>query len=89
MSAMCCVLCVATGMLCYTNATTITYGGYVRLLQRQLELSSKFLMARIRSGPLSLVTAIFAILTVAHAIIGMISPEFSYFEPDSVDEKDD
>lgn len=79
-SGMCCLLTVATGMLTYTNANTITYGGYVNLMRRQLELSVKFLRARVSSGPLSVVTAIFACLTLVYAILGAVSPEFSYFE---------
>ena len=79
-SGMCCLLTAATGMLTYANANAITYGGYVNLLKRQLELSAKFLMARVRSGPLSVVTAILACLTLIYAILGSISPEFAYFE---------
>lgn len=85
MSGMCCLLTAATGMLTYTNANTITYGGYVNLLKRQLELSAKFLMARVRSGPLSVVTAILACLTLIYAILGSISPQFAYFEIDDED----
>ncbi len=81
-SGMCCLLTVATGMLTYTNAHTITYGGYVNLLKRQLALSLKFLMAHVSSGPLSVVTAILAVLTIVFAILGAISPEFATFDDD-------
>lgn len=84
MSGMCCLLTVATGMLTYTNANTITYGGYMNLLKRQLELSARFLKARSMSGPLSMVTAILACLTIIYAILGSISPEFAYFEEEDV-----
>mmetsp|Transcript_36567 Transcript_36567/g.64087 ORF Transcript_36567/g.64087 Transcript_36567/m.64087 type:complete len:306 (-) Transcript_36567:94-1011(-) len=86
MSAMCCLLTVATGMLTYTNANTITYGGYLNLVKRQLELSVNFLKARMRSGPLSIVTAFFGCLTLIYAILGSISPEFAYFELDDEDD---
>jgi hypothetical protein len=87
MSGMCCLLAVATGMLTYTNAHTITYGGYVNLLKRQLQLSGKFLLAHARSGPLSVITAILACLTVIYAILGSVSPEFAYFELDDESDK--
>jgi hypothetical protein len=87
MSGMCCLLAVATGMLTYTNAHTITYGGYVNLLKRQLQLSGKFLLAHVRSGPLSVITAILACLTVIYAILGSVSPEFAYFELDDESDK--
>lgn len=80
LSGMCCLLCVATGMMTYTNANTITYGGYLGLLRRQLWLSLKFLTTRIRAGPLSAVTAMLAVLSLTYAIQGMFSPEFEYFE---------
>ena len=73
-------------MLTYTNANTITYGGYLNLLKRQLELSANFLKARMRSGPLSIVTAFFGCLTLIYAILGSTSPEFAYFELDDEDE---
>ena len=82
MSGMCCLLTVATGMLTYTNANTITYGGYVNLLKRQLALSVRFLVAHVSSGPLSVVTAILACLTIVFAILGAISPEFATFDDD-------
>ena len=63
LSAMCCLLCVATGMLTYTNANTITYGGYLGLLRRQLFLSYKFLTNRISSGPLSAGKFMYCVLT--------------------------
>lgn len=87
LSAMCCLLCVATGMLTYTNANTITYGGYLGLLKRQLFLSYEFLTTRIKAGPMSAVTAILAILSLTYAILGMFSPEFDYFEVDAVVEE--
>jgi hypothetical protein len=83
LSGMCCLLCVATGMLTYTNANTITYGGYLGLLRRQIWLSFKFITTRIRAGPLSAVTAMLAVLSLTYAILGMISPEFDYFEVDA------
>lgn len=84
---MCCLLTVASGMLTYTNANTITYGGYGNLLKRQLELSFHFLMTRARSGPMSAITLLFACLTITYAIIGWISPEFAYFEFDWEDDR--
>lgn len=86
LSGMCCLLCVASGMMAYTNANTITYGGYLGLLKRQLCLSFKFLTTRIHSGPLSAVTALLAVLCVTYAIKGLLSPEFEYFEDDDVEE---
>ena len=83
LSGMCCLLCVASGMMVYTNANTITYGGYVGLLRRQLLLSYKFLTTRIHGGPLSAVTALLGVLCMTFAIKGMFSPEFDYFEDDS------
>lgn len=74
-------------MLTYTNANTITYGGYLNLVKRQFQLSAAFLKSRVRSGPLSVVTAILACLTLIYAIMGAVSPEFAYFEVD--DEEDD
>lgn len=79
---MCCLLTVATGMLAYTNANTITYGGYLNLLRRNFELAMIFLKARVRSGPLSVVTLILACLTLIYAVLGSINPEFAYFEDD-------
>jgi hypothetical protein len=72
-----------SGMLTYTNANTITYGGYLGLLRRQIWLSFKFITTRIRAGPLSAVTAMLAVLSLTYAILGMISPEFDYFEVDA------
>ena len=86
MSGMCCLLTVATGMLTYTNANAITYGGYLNLVKRQFQLSGAFLKSRVQSGPLIVVTAILACLTLIYAILGAVSPEFAYFE---VDEDDD
>jgi len=86
LSGMCCLLCVASSMMAYTNANTITYGGYLGLLRRQLWLSFKFLTTRIHAGPLSAVTAILAVLCLTFAIKGMFSPEFEYFEDDLVEE---
>mmetsp|Transcript_15444 Transcript_15444/g.31347 ORF Transcript_15444/g.31347 Transcript_15444/m.31347 type:complete len:304 (+) Transcript_15444:1-912(+) len=82
MSGMCCLLTVASGMLTYTNANTITYGGYVNLMKRQFQLSINFLMTRAKSGPMSAVTFLFACLTIIYAIKGWISPEFAYFDSD-------
>ena len=84
---MCCLLTVASGMLTYTNANTITYGGYSNLLRRQFQLSYKFIKTRIRSGPMSFVTAILAFLSLVYAVIGYFSPEFAYFEIDLEEEK--
>jgi hypothetical protein len=67
-------------MLLFCQANTITYGGYVNLMKRQLLLSHNFISKRVRSGPMSAVTAILALLTVYYAIIGYFSPAFSYFE---------
>jgi len=86
LSGMCCLLCVASGMLSYTNANTITYGGYLGLLRRQLWLSFKFLRTRIHAGPLSAVTALLGVLCLTYAIKGMFSPEFEYFEDDVLEE---
>ncbi|KAL7532664.1 hypothetical protein ACHAWF_004206 [Thalassiosira exigua] len=87
MSGMCCLLTVATGMLAYTNANSITYGGYTNLMKRQIELASKFLLANFRSGPFSIMTTFLAILSLFYAISGSFSPEFAYFELDEEDEK--
>ena len=54
----------------------------MNLLKRQLALSLKFLMAHVSSGPLSVITAILAVLTIAFAILGAISPEFATFDDD-------
>ena len=74
-------------MLTYTNANAITYGGYLKLVQRQLQLSSEFLRTNVRSGPLSVVTAILACTTLVYAILGSISPEFDYFDDDDDDDE--
>lgn len=58
----------------------------MKLVQRQLQLSSEFLRTNVRSGPLSVVTAILACTTLVYAILGSISPEFDYFDDDD-DEK--
>ncbi len=87
MSGMCCLLTVAAGMLTYTNANTITYGGYVNLMKRQFQLSINFLMTRAKSGPMSAVTFLFACLTIIYAIKGWISPEFAYFDSDWDDDR--
>ena len=63
----------------------ITYGGYVNLLKRQLQLSFQFLQARVKSGPLSVVSLILACLTVVYAVLGAVSPEFAYFEEEDDD----
>ncbi|KAL7479918.1 hypothetical protein ACHAW6_005636 [Cyclotella cf. meneghiniana] len=88
MSGMCCMLTVASGALAYTNANTITYGGYVNLMKRQLLLSRNFISKHVRSGPMSAVTAILALLTIYYAIIGYFSPEFSYFELELQEDKE-
>lgn len=115
MSGMCCMLCVASGALTYTNvshqfyinnpilamqqgsynltkskykANTITYGGYLNLMKRQLQLSFNFISKRIHSGPMSAVTAILAFLSLYFAIKGYISPAFSYFELELEEEKE-
>lgn len=85
-SGMCCLLTTATGMLAYANANAITYGGYLSLARRQLELSAEFLKARATSGPLSAVTLILAVLTVVFAVRGSLKPEFSYFDDHHDDE---
>lgn len=59
----------------------------MNLLKRQLQLSGKFLLAHVRSGPLSVITAILACLTVIYAILGSVSPEFAYFELDDESDK--
>lgn len=79
-SGMCCLLTTATGMLAYTNANTISYGGYLSLARRQMELSLMFVKARATAGPLCTITLILAILTIVYAIRGSLTPEFSYFD---------
>ncbi|KAL7540096.1 hypothetical protein ACHAXR_009866 [Thalassiosira sp. AJA248-18] len=89
MSGMCCLLTAATAMLTYTNANTITYGGYMNLVKRQLQLSAIFLKTRVRSGPLTVVTAILASLTLIYAILGSVDPSFSHFDDDDNDVEDE
>ena len=48
---------------------TITYGGYYNLMARQLTLSASFLKNRIRSGPMSAFTTLFAVFTVVFAFL--------------------
>lgn len=79
LSASCCILTLVCGILSYSNANTITYGGYFNLMVRQLTLSASFLKNRIRSGPMSAFTTLFAVFTVVFAILGSIRPEFSYY----------
>ena len=86
MSGMCCLLTVAAGMLTYTNANTISYGGYINLMKRHMVLCAKFLLSRVGSGPLSVATAILACLTIVYAVLGSVSPEFAYFD---IDDEDD
>ena len=87
-SGMCCLLTVVAGTLTYTNANSITYGGYINLGKRQLELSAKFLMAHWRNGPLSVMTTILACLTLIFAIKGFVRPSFSYFELEDEENND-
>jgi hypothetical protein len=75
-SGMCCVLTAASGMLTYTNANTITYGGFSGLLRRNLVLSMRFLMTNMRRGPMSIITIICVMLTVTFALCGWFAPEF-------------
>mmetsp|Transcript_17985 Transcript_17985/g.33518 ORF Transcript_17985/g.33518 Transcript_17985/m.33518 type:complete len:303 (+) Transcript_17985:354-1262(+) len=86
-SGMCCLLTVAAGMLTYSNANSVTYGGYVNLIKRQLGLHAEFLRTRIRRGPMSLITVFFTFLTLSFAIKGMVSTEFAYFDLDDEDDK--
>lgn len=67
-------------MLAYSNANAVSYGGYLSLMKRQLELSVEFLKARARTGPLSTVTLILGVLTIYYAIRGYLKPDFSYFD---------
>jgi len=80
LSGMCCLLTTTTGMLAYSNANAVSYGGYLSLMKRQLELSVEFLKARARTGPLSTVTLILGVLTIYYAIRGYLKPDFSYFD---------
>eukprot|EP00956_Cyclotella_meneghiniana_P032005 scaffold86042_cov80-Cyclotella_meneghiniana.AAC.3 len=79
-----------TGLMSFTiaQANTITYGGYLNLMKRQLQLSFNFISKRIHSGPMSAVTAILALLTLYYAIQGYFSPAFSYFELELEEEKE-
>lgn len=70
------------------QANTITYGGYLNLMKRQMKLSIDFISKRIHSGPMSAVTAILALLTLYYAIRGYFSPAFSYFELELEEEKE-
>lgn len=80
MSGMCCLLTAASGMLAYSNSRSISYGGYVGLLKRQLELSCQFIWAQARNKqPLSIATGVLAFLTIFFFIAGSFSPEFVYF----------
>jgi len=79
LSASCCILTLICGILSYSNANTITYGGYYNLMVRQLTLSANFLKNRIRSGPMSAITTLFAVFTLVFAFLGSIRPEFSYY----------
>lgn len=84
--AMLVYLTIVTILSCQAN--TITYGGYVNLMKRQLLLSRNFISKHVRSGPMSAVTAILALLTIYYAIIGYFSPEFSYFELELQEDKE-
>ena len=62
----------------------------MNLCKRQLMLSAQFLMSHYKSGPLSIVTAILACLSLAYAIRGILGPAFSYFElEDHEDEEEE
>lgn len=75
-SGMCCLLTAASGMLTYTNARTVTYGGFGALLRRNIFLSMKFLLSSIRRGPMSTVTMTCFVLTVVFALCGWFEPDF-------------
>lgn len=84
-SGMCCLLTAASGMLTYTNANTITYGGFSSLLRRNFELSMRFLSVNLKRGPMSIVTIVFFMLTVIFAIHGWFAPEFVDVPYDQID----
>mmetsp|Transcript_38570 Transcript_38570/g.115769 ORF Transcript_38570/g.115769 Transcript_38570/m.115769 type:complete len:251 (-) Transcript_38570:519-1271(-) len=75
-SGMCCLLTAASGMLTYTNARTVTYGGFGALLRRNLILSMRFLVSNMRRGPMSVITMTCFVLTVFFALCGWFGPEF-------------
>ena len=67
--AMCCLMSAASGMLAYNNAHTVTFGGYVGLLQRWVVLSVRFFYERVSSRqPMAYITA----ATAASALFFLI-----------------
>lgn len=80
--------CCGSLTILQLQANTITYGGYLNLMKRQLQLSFNFISRRIHSGPMSAVTAILALLSLYFAIKGYVSPAFSYFELELEEEKE-
>mmetsp|Transcript_19205 Transcript_19205/g.38751 ORF Transcript_19205/g.38751 Transcript_19205/m.38751 type:complete len:227 (-) Transcript_19205:1257-1937(-) len=75
-SGMCCLLTAASGMLMYTNANTITYGGFPSLLRRNMALTLRFLLTNVSRGPMGVITIVCLMLTIVFALRGWFAPEF-------------
>jgi len=75
-SGMCCLLTAASGMVCYQNFHTVSYGGYLQLMMRNAELSFRFLFSNLHRRPMSAITFICLSMTIIFALRGFSAPEF-------------
>mmetsp|Transcript_12207 Transcript_12207/g.28733 ORF Transcript_12207/g.28733 Transcript_12207/m.28733 type:complete len:243 (-) Transcript_12207:25-753(-) len=75
-SAMCCLMSCASGMVCYQNHHTVSYGGLLQLMMRNAELSLRFLCNNLHKRPMSIITLVCLLMTVLFALQGWFAPEF-------------
>ena len=75
-SAMCCLLTAASGMVAYQNHHTVSYGGLLQLMMRNAELSLRFLCNNLHRRPMSIITLCCLFMTVLFALQGWFAPEF-------------
>lgn len=75
-SGMCCLLTAASGMVCYQNHHTVSYGGYLQLMMKNAELSFRFLFNNVHKRPMSVITLICLSMTILYAFQGWFAPEF-------------
>jgi len=79
LSAMLCLFTAAFGMMAYTNANTITYGGFGGLLRRHCQLSAVFIADHLRDGPMPVITVLSTALAIAFAVasVAKSAPEIA------------
>mmetsp|Transcript_6606 Transcript_6606/g.18458 ORF Transcript_6606/g.18458 Transcript_6606/m.18458 type:complete len:214 (-) Transcript_6606:845-1486(-) len=75
-SGMCCLLTAASGMVCYQNYHTVSYGGFLQLMMRNADLSLRFLCENLHKRPMSVITLVCLFMTVLFALQGWFAPEF-------------